>query len=68
MWDSNAAALSGDRQMLAWDMRGHARSDAPAASAMYGVEQALGDMRALLDISVEAELPARLVEAYPEMR
>jgi pimeloyl-ACP methyl ester carboxylesterase len=49
MWDANLAALSADRRVLTWDMRGHARSDAPEAPADYGVEQSIGDLLALLD-------------------
>ena len=50
MWDLNVAALAGDREVLTWDMRGHARSDAPDDPAAYGVEQSVGDMVALLDV------------------
>jgi len=50
MWDLNVAALAGDREVLTWDMRGHARSDAPDDPARYGVEQSVGDMVALLDV------------------
>jgi pimeloyl-ACP methyl ester carboxylesterase len=50
MWDDNVGALSGDREVLAWDMRGHARSDAPADPCEYGVEHSVGDMLMLLDV------------------
>ena len=50
MWDLNVAALAGDREVLAWDLRGHARSDAPDDPSAYGVEQSVGDMVALLDM------------------
>src|SRR5439155_4644207 len=50
MWDLNVAALAGDREVLTWDLRGHARSDAPDDPAAYGVEQSVGDMVALLDV------------------
>src|ERR1700740_205998 len=49
MWDRNVAALSGDREVLAWDMRGHARSDAPPRAADYGVDHSVADMLALPD-------------------
>lgn len=49
MWDGNAGALCGERQVLSWDMRGHARSDHPADPSDYGVEQSVGDMLELLD-------------------
>lgn len=48
MWDANVGALSGNRQVLTWDMRGHARSDSPADPAQYGVEQSVEDMLMLL--------------------
>lgn len=50
MWDGNVGALSGDREVLTWDMRGHARSDSPATPSEYGVEQSVGDMLMLLDV------------------
>jgi pimeloyl-ACP methyl ester carboxylesterase len=49
MWDANVTALSADRRVLTWDMRGHALSDAPDAPDRYGVEQTTGDLLALLD-------------------
>ena len=50
MWGRNLAALARDREVLTWDLRGHARSDAPDDPAAYGVEQSVGDMVALLDV------------------
>ena len=53
MWDRNVGALAGDRQVLTWDMRGHARSDCPAELSEYGVEQSIQDMlllRGVLDV------------------
>ncbi|HMD56903.1 MAG TPA: alpha/beta fold hydrolase [Solirubrobacteraceae bacterium] len=50
MWELNVAALAGDREVLTWDLRGHARSDAPDDPAAYGVEQSVRDMVALLDM------------------
>jgi pimeloyl-ACP methyl ester carboxylesterase len=50
MWEGNVGALSGDREVLTWDMRGHARSDSPEDPSGYGVEQSLGDMLSLLEI------------------
>ena len=49
MWRPNLAALSADRQVVAWDLRGHGRSDAPADPAAYSEDAALGDMVAVLD-------------------
>jgi pimeloyl-ACP methyl ester carboxylesterase len=49
MWDRNLGALSGDRAVLTWDMRGHARSDSPNDPRAYGVEQSVEDMLLLLD-------------------
>jgi pimeloyl-ACP methyl ester carboxylesterase len=50
MWDANLDALCGERTVITWDMRGHARSDAPADPAQYGVEQSVEDMLMLLDL------------------
>src|SRR5580700_1890616 len=53
MWDRNIGALADDRQVLTWDMRGHARSDCPAEPSKYGVEQSIQDMlllRGVLDV------------------
>src|SRR3954447_12096909 len=49
MWSSNVGALSEGRRVAAWDLRGHARSDAPADQALYSHDLALGDMAAVLD-------------------
>ena len=50
MWERNLDALGGDREVLTWDMRGHARSDAPHDRADYGVEQSVEDMLLLLEL------------------
>jgi len=50
MWDANVGALSGERRVITWDMRGHASSDSPQDPSAYGVEQSVGDMGALLDL------------------
>ncbi len=49
MWEPNVEALCADRQVLVWDLRGHARTDAPAG-APYSEEAAVADMAALLDV------------------
>src|SRR6516225_12321252 len=49
MWDRNVGALSGDRQVLTWDMRGHACSDSPRDPRDYGVGQSVEDMLMLLN-------------------
>jgi pimeloyl-ACP methyl ester carboxylesterase len=49
MWAPNVAALSADRPVLRWDMRGHGRSDSPDDQAKYTQAGCLGDMGALLD-------------------
>jgi pimeloyl-ACP methyl ester carboxylesterase len=48
MWDRNLSALSSDREVLTWDMRGHADSEAPQDASLYGEAQTLGDMVTLL--------------------
>jgi pimeloyl-ACP methyl ester carboxylesterase len=50
MWEPNLAVLASARQVLTWDMRGHAQSDTPASAADYGVEQSVEDMSMLLDV------------------
>ena len=50
MWDGNVGALSSERRVLTWDMRGHASSDSPRDPSAYGVEQSVEDMGALLDV------------------
>lgn len=50
MWEPNLEALSDGRRVLTWDMRGHALSQSPNDPEAYGVEQSVGDMRALLDL------------------
>jgi pimeloyl-ACP methyl ester carboxylesterase len=50
MWDRNVGALARDREVLTWDLRGHARSDAPDDPAAYGVDQSVGDMVAFLGV------------------
>jgi pimeloyl-ACP methyl ester carboxylesterase len=49
MWSANVGALSERRRVVAWDLRGHARSDAPCDQALYSHDLALGDMAAVLD-------------------
>ena len=50
MWERNLDALAADREVITWDMRGHAHSDYPADASDYGVERSVEDMRALLDV------------------
>jgi len=49
MWAPNLAALSADRQLITWDIRGHGRSDSPTDPAMYSEALSVWDMTALLD-------------------
>jgi pimeloyl-ACP methyl ester carboxylesterase len=50
MWDPNIPALAADRPVVAWDLRGHGQSDAPADPAAYSQEASIGDIDALLDV------------------
>ena len=59
MWERNVGALAADREVITWDMRGHARSDSPADPSRYGVEQSVEDMLALLDVLGGAARGAR---------
>ena len=49
MWGPNLAALSSDRQVIAWDMRGHGQSDSPDDQGKYSEAATVEDMAALLD-------------------
>lgn len=49
MWDCNVRALARNRRIIAWDMRGHGSSDAPADSDQYSHHACVGDMAQLLD-------------------
>ncbi len=49
MWTVNLPALSKDRQVITWDIRGHARSDSPEDPALYTEALSVDDMAAILD-------------------
>lgn len=49
MWEPNVAALSADRPVITWDMRGHGDSDSPDDQALYTQAACVDDMAALLD-------------------
>jgi pimeloyl-ACP methyl ester carboxylesterase len=49
MWSPNLPALSNDRRVITWDIRGHGRSDAPEDLARYSEALSVEDMAALLD-------------------
>ena len=49
MWRSQIEALSDRYHLIAWDMRGHDRSDYPDDPALYSHEATVGDMAAILD-------------------
>jgi pimeloyl-ACP methyl ester carboxylesterase len=49
MWAGQMEALSDRYHMIAWDMRGHDRSDSPDNPALYSHETTVGDMAAILD-------------------
>ena len=51
MWSPNVAALSADRLVLTWDLRGHGRTTAPYEPELFTPEACVGDMVALLDDS-----------------
>ena len=50
MWTGNLPALSRDRQVVTWDIRGHGRSDWPDDPAQYSEALSVDDMAALLDL------------------
>jgi pimeloyl-ACP methyl ester carboxylesterase len=49
MWDPNIEALSVDRPVIVWDMRGHGSSDAPDDMNLYSEQIGVADMAAILD-------------------
>lgn len=49
MWEPNIGALSADRPVITWDIRGHGRSGAPDDPAQYSQEASVADMAAVLD-------------------
>jgi pimeloyl-ACP methyl ester carboxylesterase len=49
MWAPNLAALSRDRLVITWDLRGHGRSASPDDPAQYSQAASVADMSAILD-------------------
>jgi pimeloyl-ACP methyl ester carboxylesterase len=49
MWGPNTEALSVDRPVIVWDMRGHGGSDAPEDMDHYSEQISVADMAAILD-------------------
>lgn len=49
MWEPNLPALTGVRQVVTWDIRGHGLSDSPADPAQYTEALSVADMAAVLD-------------------
>jgi pimeloyl-ACP methyl ester carboxylesterase len=49
MWDQNVPALTKDRPVITWDLRGHGGTDTSDDPATYTHEACLSDMEALLD-------------------
>jgi pimeloyl-ACP methyl ester carboxylesterase len=49
MWQGQMEALSDRFRIIAWDMRGHDRSDSPDDPALYSHEATVADMAAILD-------------------
>src|SRR5258708_29818472 len=49
MWAGQMEALSDRYHLIAWDMRGHDRSDSPDDPALYSHEATTSDMAALPD-------------------
>lgn len=49
MWSGQMEALSDRYHLIAWDMRGHDRSDSPQDVRLYSHEATVADMAAVLD-------------------
>lgn len=48
MWQNQMEALSDRYRVVAWDMRGHGRSDSPDDPAAYSLERGVADMAAVM--------------------
>ncbi len=51
MWRTQSGVLDRQNEMIRWDLRGHGRSASPTNESLYGVNEAIADMLALLDES-----------------
>ncbi len=61
MWDPQMEALTDRHRLIAWDMRGHGRSDSPADPAAYSQAATIADMATVLDAcDVDAAVVAGL--------
>jgi len=49
MWRPNLAALSADRLVITWDVRGHGQSASPTDPSQYSQAASVADMAAVLD-------------------
>ncbi|WP_397400257.1 alpha/beta fold hydrolase [Phenylobacterium sp.] len=49
MWAGQIEAVSKDRRLITWDMRGHGQSDSPEDPTLYSEAHTVADMAALLD-------------------
>ena len=49
MWAPNMGALSRDRIVITWDIRGHGHTQVPGLPTHYSAALAVGDMGAILD-------------------
>lgn len=49
MWAGQVSGLADRYRLIAWDMRGHGRSDSPEDPAAYSEAATVGDMAAVLD-------------------
>jgi pimeloyl-ACP methyl ester carboxylesterase len=49
MWEPQWQGLGERLRLIAWDLRGHGRSDAPEDDSLYSEAAAVGDMAAILD-------------------
>jgi pimeloyl-ACP methyl ester carboxylesterase len=49
MWEPQCQGLGERFRLIAWDLRGHGRSDAPEDASLYSEAAAVGDMASILD-------------------
>jgi pimeloyl-ACP methyl ester carboxylesterase len=77
LWSSLAEALADSYRVVAWDMRGHYRSEAPEDLSQYTQDLVVEDLRALCDhLGIERAVQGghslggytalRFYEAYPD--
>ena len=53
MWEGQVAAFGDEHKVVAWDMRGHGKTDSPDDQGLYSETATVEDMAAILDAAGE---------------